>query len=1428
MSSRLQTREASHFLVEFDDENANLRFYVCLKIQNSHRLTIRIGEKYLVHWGDKDGDKDEATVLESGEWLDMRRKEQECKKKLEQTTDSPNVSTESVETPPSSPVSDDTLPSPIALKKPLKRKQNTKPKDVKRSKPEASLVDIGDGNNDPYLFRSPTPSLELPPHFIAPTSPIEEVEPQPEPECNGKDKSPVLKTRPAFSSDNDLAEILKQVEINNARSSLLERMLLKQQETIEKLFAFVTRHLQPQESENTQRISTARRSLIDAVENESDVPSPSTRMAEKDTPRSMLQAFIENVPTTAPVKRSRARTRSPEDRHFNETVPNQKRRRKSSLAVKKTPRSMIESYMHDHKTQTPFVRVLRRRSKTFTPITQSGDGSDVITPRTALEGFINNAPEETPVQRAVNESELDSESDIILPNETLHVTHSPIHNEDTGSITISQKERQNQHHITLQQFTQGMHNLTSAAIQTKEMMFSSDSEDTPEIPPDVTLDVLVDSLNSESDRSHMRMPQQDRRQNLNHITLEQFSQGLKEKIGSGSDAGVMGDDETEEEHSDIQTFRRGQRMSSRLSMGSLHTQVLERSMNSRSYFSPGKTIGDLTPSRRTPVRSPMVSLPVESNLTPSRRNLTPNKSKVDSLFIEGNFTPSKSIQNIKLTTDSDLTPSKRPLSLKESLLNQTDLTPSQRTGNLNRSKVPYESDFSPPSRTQIYSESALTPSRRTQIDGESDLTPSQRTQIISESDLTPSRRTQIVSEPDLTLSQRSQIVSRSSTLHEHEELTPYRKTLSKNSISSNVESDLTPSRRTENPNRSTTFQSPKTSDLTPSRRTENLHKSTTLQSPDKCGLTPSRRRNTLDTSSSVHLTESNATLSRTMPTNTTMEAVKTNESGETDGSLQGESGETESNLSHTADKPAPHDDFDKSGSTQSHIDTSQKRQTEDHGQTPSHRSGLTQSHIDTSQSRQTEDHGQTPSHRSPEKALNSLMPSSDTSLKNNQKSQNRTKDILMSEQVEQDSTDEKTPRSQIRSQSKLKAPIRTPLSSNLTILENIKPLSSSTPARILKNKQIGTPSRVPVTPSSGSTPKRVPLIGSSMSRTPGRIPVKNSSMNISNNAKLSGTQNKSVRNQTNLEENMTNSALLSKNSSLRKLSHKSVNVSRQAVSDRLEADESKEETGEELDTIELYKLKTPHLRGDISQIPTPIYSSTPAPVKHVQKQLPRPIPQRKLDTKKNNANKYNYGGSKTNESGETDGSLQGESGETESNLSHTADKPAPHDDFDKSGSTQSHIDTSQKRQTEDHGQTPSHRSGLTQSHIDTSQSRQTEDHGQTPSHRSPEKALNSLMPSSDTSLKNNQKSQNRTKDILMSEQVEQDSTDEKTPRSQIRSQSKLKAPIRTPLSSNLTILENIKAFISSTPARILKINRLVHQAGYQLPLHLVLHQKEFL
>lgn len=62
----------------------------------------------------------------------------------------------------------------------------------------------------------------------------------------------------------------------------------------------------------------------------------------------------------------------------------------------------------------------------------------------------------------------------------------------------------------------------------------------------------------------------------------------------------------------------------------------------------------------------------------------------------------------------------------------------------------------------------------------------------------------------------------------------------------------------------------------------------------------------------------------------------------------------------------------------------------------------------------------------------------------------------------------------------------------------------------------------------------------------------------------------------------------------------------------------------QLDTIELYKLKTPHLRGDISQIPTPIYSSTPAPVKPVQKQIPRWFFIKKIKPCSNTINIYHF------------------------------------------------------------------------------------------------------------------------------------------------------------------------------------------------------------
>ena len=66
---------------------------------------------------------------------------------------------------------------------------------------------------------------------------------------------------------------------------------------------------------------------------------------------------------------------------------------------------------------------------------------------------------------------------------------------------------------------------------------------------------------------------------------------------------------------------------------------------------------------------------------------------------------------------------------------------------------------------------------------------------------------------------------------------------------------------------------------------------------------------------------------------------------------------------------------------------------------------------------------------------------------------------------------------------------RTPLSFNITILENIRPLSSSTPARIVKDRSyIGTPSRVPIKSTPLHTPGRVPIKSTPL-HMPGRLPI---------------------------------------------------------------------------------------------------------------------------------------------------------------------------------------------------------------------------------------------------------------------------------------------------------------------------------------------------
>jgi hypothetical protein len=71
MSSRSVTREFGHFLVKFEVDES---YYVCPRIKVLTDGRVRIGETYNVVWGKSDDDFDLADILDSGDWLDMRKK----------------------------------------------------------------------------------------------------------------------------------------------------------------------------------------------------------------------------------------------------------------------------------------------------------------------------------------------------------------------------------------------------------------------------------------------------------------------------------------------------------------------------------------------------------------------------------------------------------------------------------------------------------------------------------------------------------------------------------------------------------------------------------------------------------------------------------------------------------------------------------------------------------------------------------------------------------------------------------------------------------------------------------------------------------------------------------------------------------------------------------------------------------------------------------------------------------------------------------------------------------------------------------------------------------------------------------------------------------------------------------------------------------
>jgi hypothetical protein len=119
MSSRIATREFGHFLVKFEVDDL---YYVITRIKILTEGRVRMGEYYNVVWGKTDDEADIAEVLDTGDWLDMRKKMTELEVQLNSPVSSP---------PPSPPES----PSQLKIKRPAAKTETTKKTKIRGEHP---------------------------------------------------------------------------------------------------------------------------------------------------------------------------------------------------------------------------------------------------------------------------------------------------------------------------------------------------------------------------------------------------------------------------------------------------------------------------------------------------------------------------------------------------------------------------------------------------------------------------------------------------------------------------------------------------------------------------------------------------------------------------------------------------------------------------------------------------------------------------------------------------------------------------------------------------------------------------------------------------------------------------------------------------------------------------------------------------------------------------------------------------------------------------------------------------------------------------------------------------------------------------------------------------------------------------------------------
>ena len=203
--------------MKYDDAYGTL--YTCPRAKILAVGRIRVGEKYTVQYGNTTSAPETATVMDTGDYMTMKKKQRE----LEETHS----------TPDRSPV-----PVPSPEYKIRKRKHNLdKPTTQKKPRQEAKKLRIGEGNSDPFILRSTTPSPELSPHLLPP-SPEDLSDTSPDTRLPTSTNTTETQTTPthkeptAFSLQQTLQCIHTQLQISNTRLSEMERIIATQQSQI--------------------------------------------------------------------------------------------------------------------------------------------------------------------------------------------------------------------------------------------------------------------------------------------------------------------------------------------------------------------------------------------------------------------------------------------------------------------------------------------------------------------------------------------------------------------------------------------------------------------------------------------------------------------------------------------------------------------------------------------------------------------------------------------------------------------------------------------------------------------------------------------------------------------------------------------------------------------------------------------------------------------------------------------------------------------------------------------------------------------------------------------------------------------------------------------------------------------------------------------